>query len=307
MIRKSHMSIALAGLALFASSQAFACSTSLWGAGLTGGAGGAQAALNGVVAGQPNGGGGGTATRYSGSCGLRAASVTQVVQDGTPSQEGAYISRFYAHVNYASGTPVIFRAAEGAPDAVNTRVFAIQYNRADQRFEAVNQAGVVTAIGAVGSAINNRFFHVHTSWTRATGALDVNITAPLAGAPPAPPANAFTAITANLTGFPSSSGAAGVDYVALGWQAGTASGTVNVDAFESRRSTAIPRLCRGDANNSGNISPADRSSITAELGLVNLAPGQPDCNEDGTISPADRSCVTALLGTGRNACADNNW
>lgn len=291
MIRKSHMSIALAGLALFASSQAFACSTSLWGAGLTGGAGGAQSALNGVVAGQPNGGGGGTATRYSGLCGLRAISSGQMVQDGTAANEATYIARFYAHVNMTSGTPVIFRAAEGAPDGANVPLISIQYNRADQRFEAVNSAAggsVVSPIGAVNSAVNGNFYHVHLSWTRATGALDVTVQGAGSSTPQA---------TANLTGFSSTSGSTGVDYAQLGWVAGTASGQINVDAFESRRSTAIQRLCRADANNSNSISVADRAAITAEIGGT-LAPGQPDANENGGTSVTDRAIVTALIGAG---------
>ncbi len=288
MIRKSHMSIALAGLALFASSQAFACSTSLWGAGLTGGAGGAQAALGGVVAGQPNGGGGGTATRYSGVCGLRATTLGQMVQDGSPAAEAAYIARFYVHANMTSGTPVVFRAAEGAPDAANQPLISIQYNRANQQFEAVNRTGTVSAIGAASSALNNNFHHVHLSWTRATGALDVTVQGAGSSTPSA---------TANLTGFSSTSGATGPDYAQLGWVAGTAAGQINVDAFESRRSTAIPRLCRGDANNSNSISVADRAAITAEIGGT-LATGQPDANESGGVSVTDRAIVTALIGAG---------
>ena len=307
MIRKTHLSVALAGLALFASAQVFACSTSLWGSGLTGGAGGAQAAIGGVVAGQPNGLGGGTAARYAGICGLRADTVGKYVQDGSPQTEATYISRFYAHVNFTTGTPVLFRVNEGAPDSgTPVALISIQYNRTNQQFEAVNRSGAVSTIGAAGSAVNNKFYHVHLNWSRATGALNVVITAPIAVAPPAPPAQAFTTISQNLTGFGSTSGSTGPDYVQLGWVAGTATGTVNVDAFESRRSTDIPRLCRGDTNGSNNISPADRSAITAELGALALATGQPDCNEDGIISPADRSCVTALLATGRNAC-DNSW
>jgi len=293
MIRKSHLSVALAGLALFAGSQAFACSTSLWGAGLTGGAGGAQSTVGAVVAGQPNGGGGGTAIRYSGSCGLRSIASGQYVQDGTPVTEATYIARFYAHVNMTSGTPVVFRVAEGAPDAANVPLISIQYNRTNQQFEAVNRTSVVTPLGAASSALNANFYHVHLSWTRATGLLDVTIQGAGASTPQ---------VTATgLTGFSSTSGATGPDFVQLGWVAGTAAGQVNADAFESRRSTAIPRLCRGDGNNSNTISVADRTAVTSEL-LGTLAAGQPDANESGNVSVGDRTVITALLLAGVSAC-----
>jgi len=294
MIRKSHLSVALAGLALFAGSQAFACSTSLWGAGLTGGAGGAQAALAGVVAGQPNGLGGGTATRYSGLCGLRSISVGQMVQDGTPATEATYIARVYAHVNMTSGTPVILRAAEGAPDAANARVFAIQYNRTNQQFEAVNAAGVVTALGTAGAALNNKFYHVHTTWTRTGGTLDVTIQGGGATTP--------IVTSTGLTGFGSSGAAAGPDFAQTGWVSGAAVGSINVDAFESRRSTAIPRLCRGDANGDTNLNVGDRGTVTTETLGGALGSGQPDCNEDGVVNVGDRGCITTRVLAG-NTCA----
>lgn len=297
MIRKSHLSIALAGLALFAGSQAFACSTSLWGAGLTGGAGGAQSTFGTVVAGQPNGLGGGTAKRYSGACGLFAGAVTAGVRDGTPVAEAALISRFYAHVNFTTGTPVLFTAFEGAPDGASAAIFSIQYNRANQQFEAVNRTGVVTPIGAAGSAVTSKFYHVHSSWSRATSTLDVTIQ----GAGSSTPNATGTA----LAGFSSSGAAAGVDYISLGWVSGAgtvpAGGGVTVDAYESRRSTAIPRLCRADCNNSNSVSVSDRACITSEL-TGTLGAGQPDANEDGFTTVSDRAQVTALLVAGVSAC-----
>jgi hypothetical protein len=292
MIRKSHLSIAFAGLALFAGSQAFACSTSLWGAGLTGGAGGAQSALGGVVAGQPNGGGGGTATRYSGLCGLRATAVGAMVQDGSMASEATLKVRFYVHVNMTSGTPVVYRVGEGAPDAGGTPMISIQYNRTNQQFEAVNRTGTVSTIGAAGSAVNNNFYHVHLSWTRATGALDVVVQG-AGSSTPLP--------TANLTGF-SAVGSA-ENYAQLGFVAGTGTGTLNFDAYESRRSTDIVRLCRADANASNSISVADRAAVTAEIGGT-LAPGQPDANESGGVSVTDRAIITSLIGAGAT-CAPN--
>ncbi len=294
MIRKSHLSIALAGLALFTGSQAFACSTSLWGAGLTGGAGGAQAAVGGVVAGQPNGLGGGTATRYSGLCGLRAVSVGQNVADGSAVAEATYIAAFYAHVNMTSGTPVLFRVAEGTSPEIagSVPLIRIQYNRTTQTFEAVNRTGVVSAIGTAGNAVNNKFYRVHLSWARATGNLDVTLQG----------GGATTPITAALTGFSSTGGATGPDFSQLGWVEGTAVGQINVDAFESRRSTTIPRLCRGDANGDTNLNVGDRGTVTTETLGGALGAGQPDCNEDGLTNVGDRGCITTRVLAG-NTCA----
>lgn len=71
-------------------------------------------------------------------------------------------------------------------------------------------------------------------------------------------------------------------------------GTLNFDAYESRRTTAVGRLLVGDANNSGAVNIADASAIIAELdGTLQI--GQADCNENGFINIADASCVIALL------------
>lgn len=294
MIRKSHLSIALAGLALFTGSQAFACSTSLWGAGLTGGAGGPQAAVGGVVAGQPNGLGGGTATRYSGLCGLRAVSAGQNVADGSAVAEATYIAAFYAHVNMTSGTPVVFLVAEGTSPEIagSVPLIRIQYNRTTQTFEAVNRTGVVSTIGTAGNAVNNKFYRVHLSWARATGNLDVTLQG----------GGATTPITAALTGFSSTGGATGPDFSRLGWVEGAGVGQINVDAFESRRSTTIPRLCRGNANTDTVRNSGDQIAIRNETLAISLAPGNPDANEDGSVNSGDSINVRNIFLAGQGDC-----
>jgi hypothetical protein len=89
-----------------------------------------------------------------------------------------------------------------------------------------------------------------------------------------------------------------IDYAQLGnLTGGPAGNAITVDSYESRRTTPIGRLCRGDANNSASLTPADRTAITLELTSIGQtrATGTPDCNEDGVISPADRTCVTSRL------------
>ena len=283
MIRKTHLSLALAALALAAGSGAQACTTAQWGQQLTAG----QGALGGVVAGQPNGLGGGTSARYSGLCGLRATAAGQIVQDGTPAAEADYIARFYVRPAVDTGTQTVFRVAEGAPDGANTMVYRVQYNRANQQFEVVNSASQVTVIGAASSAPNGKWYQVSLTWHRTGGTLDVAVQGNASNTPNA---------SANLTGFASSGGAAGPDYASLGWVASTGgTGSVEVDAFESRRSTAIPRLCRGDASGNAILNVSDRGAVTAEVLGTALAAGQADCNEDGIISTGDRGCITGRV------------
>jgi hypothetical protein len=165
----------------------------------------------------------------------------------------------------------------------------VQYNRTNQQFEAVNQAGTGTAIGAASSALANKWFHVHQTWDRTAGSLGVSVQGAGSSTPNA---------TASLSGFTSSGAAAGPDFAQLGWVSGTAAGRIDVDAFESRRSTAIPGLCRGDANNTGGaLNIFDNVVVINEINAVSLAPGQPDCNEDGAVNIFDRVCVVNLINT----------
>jgi hypothetical protein len=100
------------------------------------------------------------------------------------------------------------------------------------------------------------------------------------------------AITTGITGTDV------IDQAELGWVSNiTAGGTgeITTDAFESRRNTAIGRLCRGDSNGDAALNVGDRVSMTNEIlrspGLFPAA-GQPDCNEDGAVNVGDRVCVT---------------
>lgn len=296
MIRKTHLSLALAGLALAVGSGAQACTTAQWGQQLTAG----QGATAGVIAGQPNGAGGGTSLRYSGLCGLRATAAGQMVRDGTPAAEADYIARFYVRPAVDTGTHVVFRVAEGAPDGANTMVYRVQYNRANQQFEVVNSANAVTAIGAASSAPNAKWYEVKLTWHRTGGTLDVSVQGNASSTP--------NAVATGLTGFGSSGGATGPDYAELGWVgapvAGT--GTIEVDAFESRRSTAIPRLCRGDANNDNNRNSGDGVTVRNEFlsGGTTLSAGQADCNEDGAVNSGDGVCIRNIFLGGLGACSN---
>ncbi len=291
MIRKTHLSLALAGLALALGSGAQACTTAQWGQQLTAG----QGAIGAVVAGQPNGAGGGTSARYSGLCGLRATAVGQYVQDGTPAAEADYIARFYVRPAVDTGTQTVFRVAEGAPDGANTMVYRVQYNRGTQQFEVVNSALAVTAIGAASSAPNAKWYEVKLTWHRTGGTLDVSVQGN---------ASSTASVQNGLTGFGSSGGTAGPDFAQLGWIASTGgTGTVEIDAFESRRSTAIPSLCRGNANASDQTrNILDAIVVFNEINAVSLATGQPDANEDGAVNILDAISLFGIINSASPNC-----
>jgi hypothetical protein len=75
------------------------------------------------------------------------------------------------------------------------------------------------------------------------------------------------------------------------------------DAYESRRSTAIGRLCRGDANNDGSRNSGDGIVIRNEFLSATLAAGQPDANEDGAVNSTDGIVVRNIFLGGQGACS----
>ena len=77
--------------------------------------------------------------------------------------------------------------------------------------------------------------------------------------------------------------------------AGNPAGVTLFDEFESTRGpTPIGRLCRGDADDSGMIGPADYTLVSDEILRRTIAPGQPDCNEDAQVDALDRVCIAKL-------------
>jgi len=227
--------------------------------------------------------------RYSGKCGLLSTGTGQFVIDNTPATEAAYRVRFYVYTGLVSGTATVFQALNNSAAAAIT----VDYNATAGNFAFTTGAGTTNVGGAI---VQNRWYAIELSWTNG-GNMDINVQG-----------NAATTTTAGQIGAGPSTN---IDSVKLGWVAGagvtdaTHKGIV-VDAFESRRATAIGRLCRADANNSGTITAADRSAITAELGAsLTLGTGQPDANEDGRVTAGDRSAITALLAINAT-CADNH-
>ena len=88
----------------------------------------------------------------------------------------------------------------------------------------------------------------------------------------------------------------------LGWISGGSGGTITVDAFESRRSTAIGHLKRADADSSATCDANDITSLANEIIDVlggeptpRLASGQPDCSEDGAVDANDITCTANVI------------
>ena len=291
MIRKSQLFLAIAALAGMNAAMA-ACNTTQWGQGSPPGG----AAIGAPVAGDPNtGDADGVVKRYSGVCGLAANASAKYVQDGSPSTEASFISRFYVHTGLTTGTATVFTAM--ADEAADYSIFSVVFSGAALEFK--DRAGT-TRISIPASA--NRWYAVESSWTRSNSTLAVKVKG----------ANAATESTGTDANFSVVDPGDGVDYVQFGWVSGAGTGEVTVDAYESRRSTAIGRLCRGDANGDTIYGVQDRIAMTNEiLRLTNgdltraLPTGQPDCDENGSVTVTDRICVTNFItAIPAKTCAD---
>ncbi len=285
MKRNKIIALAITGALAFLSADAFACSTSLW---------------NGLEQNNPSEGGPAaaptTVRRYVGGCGLEAAAVGQTVTDNSPSAEGTYRVQFYTKPNVTSEAD-IFRAFSGEDRTGNVIIRVTHDGTSFRVYEGATASAPI-------AAPNNRWYQVQLNWAKATsvpgsnGKLGIKIqgNGGLVAAAPVQ-FNDLESATPALSGL--ANGASSIGSVALGWVAGGAGTSITTDAFESRRSTAINRACRGDSNGSGTITAGDRTAITNELGSVftqtTAAASVPDCNEDGNITSADRTCITNLL------------
>jgi len=265
MLKTSIKSLALLA-ALFGTGELMAqtCNTNAWGVGLAAG----QAVSGTPVPNSPTNG----VSRYSGFCGLQSDAPADFVRDGSPNDEPTYIARFYVRPAITGGTAVVFQALE---DGQATPSIAVSYTGTQLSF---------AARGATTSAVTvtpGAWYSAEVNWT-AGGSMTYSVQG-----------NAETAAsTGTLTGV---AAGAQVDQANLGWISGGTGGMLESDAFESRRTQPIGRLCRGDANNSGGVTASDRATVTAELSLTALGPGQPDCNESGSVSASDRACITSIL------------
>ncbi|MCE3004645.1 MAG: hypothetical protein LW860_18415 [Xanthomonadaceae bacterium] len=259
-------------LGLVGAPATFACSIAAW---------------NGTVGGTPVAGRPTDATsvpRYSGQCGLRAAASGSFVADNTPTAEPAFRARFYVYTGLTSGSAVVYRAL----NASNAEQISVTYN---QGSPGTFSFAIPGATAQTVPANTNAWYSIELNWAN-TGTLSATVRG-AAGTADA---------TASITG-----GTAGgaIDTAQLGWISGTGvagARAIVADAYESRRSTAIGRLCRGDANNDGTRNSGDGISIRNEFLSATLAAGQPDANEDGSVNSGDGIIVRNLFLGGQGAC-----
>lgn len=278
MIRKTKLAAVVLGLAALAGAEmASACSVAAW-------TGGAQ---NGATAGSPP-----ATPRAQGGCALAATAQGQTVTDNTPAgaSEGAYRAQFYVKPNVTGGGEIdVFNAkATGGANVIRVTHDGTQF-----KFYANTAASPVTV-----AAPSNKWYQVQLNWARGAGTgkmgIKVHGNCGLVAAC-SPQFNDLDSATPAINGLNNNSD--GIDTAVLGWITAAGTGSVVVDAFESRRATSIPKLCRGDQNGSGTISAGDRTAVTNELAgtIMTNAAAVTDCNEDGNLSAGDRTCITNLL------------
>lgn len=257
-------------LGLVGAPATFACSIAAW----NGTAGGTP------VAGRPT-----DATpvsRYSGQCGLRAAASGTFVADNTPTAEAAFRARFYVYTGLTGGSAVVYRAL----NASSVEQIGVTYNHGTPGTFSFAIPGVAAQTVPANA---NAWYSIELNWA-AAGTLAATVRG----------AGGTTDATVNITG-----GTAGgaIDTAQLGWVSGSGTAgprAIIADAYESRRSTAIGRLCRGDANNdgtrnSGDILQARNEFLTRLQPAPFLASGQPDASENGVVDSQDQLVIRNLF------------
>lgn len=208
--------------------------------------------------------------RYSGACGARMDGQGYV-QDNNPGGISRIVARFYV-LNELGGSTTIYEGYS-ATDGTGA-LFTVE----------MDAAGDVTLTDvASGSSVTQ---NSSTDW--ASVEIDFGQSA----------GDGFISLSVNgqtaVEDTELSNSGDGIQSVRMGNLDG-ATGALNFDAYESRRSTAVGRLMRADANNDEAVSSPDLAVLVNELSGSSLASGQPDCNEDGTVNSQDISCLVDLL------------
>jgi hypothetical protein len=256
------------GAALTSTQSAIACSTDLW------------AVDTGVTAGTPAD----NVARYSGECAAKSSNA--FVQDDSPGQAtppglDRIVARFYVLVG-DSGSPRVY---SGFDDAQN-RVFDVRVDVATGDVSLDSPPGGSVELTCSGCAVAEEWNSIEVDWNSgaSTATMWVNSDARSVSAPD--PSIASGAIGGgNL-----------VSTVRLGNLNGSG-GELTVDAYESRRTQPIGRLCVGDADGNGSIQFFDVTAIFEEVSSagINLAKGQPDVDENGEVQFFDVSDAFGLV------------
>jgi len=249
--------------ALLASQAALACQTTAW-SDTSGAVAAGDPAVEGIA-------------RYQGLCGLEATGQG-FVQDDSPGGIDRIVARFYALNNLSAASTADIYSGFSATDGTGER-FSVTLDDTGQVTLTDNVSGQsVSQSGA------NPWVSVEIDWGQGAGSgfisLSVDGQAPVES----------TSL---------SNDGATLQSVRLGNLNG-AGGTLGFDSYESRRSTAVGRLCNCNANGSGDdvVNIQDIVTVVNDAGdNTFLSPGTPDCNEDGQVAIQDIVQTVNLAGT----------
>ena len=217
-------------------------------------------------------------SRYSGRCSLRIAggATAKYVQDNTPTNATSYKSRVYvlpSTVDTGVGG-FLFLARDGA----GANLIRIALTGGNLQTTVTGSTAAIPAIPVTAG----RYYSIELEWAQGAAA---PFSIKVQGAGEAAPV-VQTTTTNNPTGV--------LKDVRLGLSAGS-TGTAFFDEYDSRRTTAPGRLCRGDATGNALIQGTDRLAISNEINGVALAVGQPDVTENGLVQGTDRLAVSNLI------------
>lgn len=292
-MKLTHRILAGAIVAMLPLSGAMACTISAW-----------SANTGTLVADDPDANAGtnapetGHSKRVSGACGLSPGSgVASFVTDNSPA-DGVYRARFYFFTGIASGAPRMFEAFT-ADAGGGTSIFSVAYDAAGGDLDFTAAGTTMPSIPVVANKwYSIEFFHNtgsaltasvmgNNSGVNDSAALTSTSAAAVAGTVQSVRLGNTNGAALTFTSTPASNNAFGFAF----------------DEFDSTRSatTAIGRLCRGDANGNANaalndndLNVADATTIVAERLGQAVAAGQPDANEDGIVNVADATTVVAM-------------
>lgn len=251
----------LAG-AMLVGQSAMACTLDNW----------SDRSNTGEVAGDPNAD---SIARYSGFCGMQVTGAGYV-QDNNPGGINRIVARFYV-LNNNTGTAEIY-AGYGETDGTD-ELFTV----------TLDNAGTVTLTDtASGQQVSQNgtteWLSVAIDWIQdgSNGRVSILVNGDEADGD----------MPDLIEGFANSGNP--LQAVRLG-NLNSAAGTLNFDAYESRRSSAVGRLLTADANNDTNVNVGDVTVLSNEIFGGTLAVGQPDCNEDGAVNVGDITCVSNII------------
>jgi len=221
------------------------------------------------------GGPGNNVSRYSGVCAMQTPSGTMAwVQDNSPGGIDRIRARFYVFSGNTADS-IVYRglAAGGA-----------------EMFRVVlrgNGAATLSSNGATVTAPGNddAWNSVEIDWNGPAGEMTLSMN----GNTPA--------VTAFTSPGP-------IESVRVGNLNGAA-GVMNFDAYESRRTTEIGRLCRGNPEGDGQRDIGDLQVLFTEIQSLGgtPAPGTPDANEDGSVGLADLNVIFGLIQSLQGDCS----